>query len=146
MFNLLKLAAMKKIHLIILFFAPAILFAQLLPVKQNGKWGYVNKQGELIIPATFIFADQFQSGRAMVGTESGVGILDVQGSWLIKPEFEYISWIDNEVFAAKKTMDWYLYDMKGQQLKKLENGKIKSLDFGHYSFVEGDKTGFFHWY
>ena len=135
---------MKKIHLIILFFAPAFLFAQLLPVKQNGKWGYVNAQGDLIIPATFIFADQFQSGRAMVGTESGVGIMDAQGSWLIKPEFEYISWIDSNVFAAKKTTEWYLYNMKGQQLKKLENGKIKSLDLGQYSFVEEDKTGFFH--
>ena len=66
----------------------------MLPVKQNGKWGYVNPQGELIIPATFIFADQFKSGRAMVGTESGVGMMDAQGSWLIKPEFEYISWLN----------------------------------------------------
>lgn len=44
---------------------------QLLPVKQNDKWGYINCQGKLVIKPRFAVAGEFSEGFADVRDEEG---------------------------------------------------------------------------
>lgn len=43
----------------------------LLAVKINGFWGYIDKQGKMVIPAQFRTAQSFHDGCAVVGTKDG---------------------------------------------------------------------------
>jgi hypothetical protein len=49
----------------------------LAPIKSNGKWGYINQRGEVVIPFKYNFADSFKNGLAKVGTEGGHGYIGI---------------------------------------------------------------------
>ena len=55
----------------------------------DGRWGYVNRKGAIIIAPQFDFADDFENGAARVrwGFGSGMryGLIDTQGRILAKP-------------------------------------------------------------
>ena len=56
-------------------------------VKQNGKWGYVNVKGEVIIPAIYIDARDFHEGKAAVKTEKGWGYINADNKLVIPDKF-----------------------------------------------------------
>lgn len=41
----------------------------LLPVQQNGKWGFIDKNGKIAIPCTYDFVFPFENGYAIVSTD-----------------------------------------------------------------------------
>ena len=45
----------------------------LAPVKQNGKWGYINEEGDVVIDFQYDRAYTFNEGYAVVGTITGPG-------------------------------------------------------------------------
>ena len=48
----------------------------LFPVKQNGKYGYIDKTGKVIIEPRFDFADKFYEGFARVSVDGKEGFID----------------------------------------------------------------------
>jgi hypothetical protein len=63
----------------------------LIPVQKNRKWGYVDYSGRLKIPCTFREAYSFSGPNAIVRTESGSGVIDNTGKYILSPEYEDIS-------------------------------------------------------
>lgn len=73
----------------------------LTPVQQEGKWGYADKDGKVVIKPQFSRAGRFSEGLALVwaggipltdpATKSFVkmGYIDKAGRWLITSRFEY---------------------------------------------------------
>jgi hypothetical protein len=60
----------------------------LLPVKNGNLWGYININGELVIPMSFLAARPFKEGVAMVKSDQGLwGYIGNKGEWIMKPEF-----------------------------------------------------------
>lgn len=54
----------------------------LLPVSREGKFGYINTQGELVIDYQFKQAEQFREGRARVRVKEGYyQFIDVNGQF-----------------------------------------------------------------
>lgn len=61
---------MKKLIICIITLAHLQAFAQtLFPVEIKGKYGYMNNAGDMIIPAMYDFADDFNEGHAVVALE-----------------------------------------------------------------------------
>jgi WG containing repeat len=61
----------------------------LFPVQKEGKWGFINKRGVLVIPATFQSAGEFAGGVASVEFENGEwGYINQKGITVIKPQFQ----------------------------------------------------------
>jgi hypothetical protein len=59
---------------------------KLLPVEQDGKWGYKNTDGEWVISPRFILANEFTpEGIAAVVDDDGWLYIDVSGNELIRP-------------------------------------------------------------
>lgn len=56
--------------------------------KQNGKWGFINKSGEITIEATYENADSFNLGYAPFCKDGKWGCIDKKGNILIEPTFE----------------------------------------------------------
>lgn len=73
----------------------------LFRVKRNGKIGYANKIGEVIIPCQFECAEQFENGVAKVALEC-----------------EYN--MDNTEHVETKSDSWFYIDKKGNKITTLQ--------------------------
>ena len=65
----------------------------LMPVlsADTGRSGYLNPKGEWAIPAQFSYAGSFIGGVADAAIDSGTGLIDTSGNWLITPKYEMLS-------------------------------------------------------
>jgi WG containing repeat len=59
----------------------------LLPIVQNGKWGYIDRTGKLTISAQFEEAGPFSEGLAAVRVGGKYGYIDRTGKLAIEPQF-----------------------------------------------------------
>jgi hypothetical protein len=51
-------------------------------------YGYVNQDGNLVIPLRYLDARPFQEGLAAVRTTKGWGFIDRKGDWIMPPQFD----------------------------------------------------------
>lgn len=69
-------------------------------VQLNRKWGYVDKQGKMLIPPQYKSPSLFSEGLADTPDAEGkVGYIDHQGQWVIAPQF-YLG----DVFIAGRAL------------------------------------------
>ncbi|UVI27576.1 WG repeat-containing protein [Paenibacillus spongiae] len=75
----------------------------------NGKFGYIDERGNIIIEPAFVYAQPFQEGRAVVNTSEGVrssyGLIDKQGKFIIEPVYNEIRQLGEERLALGKAID-----------------------------------------
>lgn len=61
---------------------------------ENGKMGYIDNQGKVVIPAKYRFASEFSQGLAWVVEDNGedpkIGYVDKTGKWVISPQFTVV--------------------------------------------------------
>lgn len=61
----------------------------LAPVKFEGKWGYIDKTGKMVISAQFISAGLFSDGLAAASTEGNLyGYIGTNGLYKVHPQFD----------------------------------------------------------
>lgn len=56
----------------------------------NGKYGYLNPEGQWQIRPQYAYADAFVSGAAVATLDSGSGVIDKNGSWEITPKYDFV--------------------------------------------------------
>ena len=59
----------------------------LAAVSKDGKWGYIDKNGNLAIPLQYDRAKDFREGKAAVLKDGKWGYIEKDGSFLIQPRF-----------------------------------------------------------
>ena len=71
---------------------------------ENGKYGYKDKKGELVIPAKYSEANPFIDGLncAIVKKKNKYGIINLANEFLVKPQYEEIEHVQSNHFIAKK--------------------------------------------
>jgi hypothetical protein len=60
----------------------------LMPMFKDGKWGYVNKDLQFVIPPQYDNADEFSEGRAAVTINRKSGFIDVYGAVVIPLKYD----------------------------------------------------------
>jgi hypothetical protein len=63
----------------------------LFPIKEFGKWGYINSFGQTVIKCQFEKAGQFSEGLAAIYFDSVWGFIDTTGKIVIKPQFNSVA-------------------------------------------------------
>ncbi len=48
-------------------------------IKQNGKWGFINKKGKLEIPCIYEYVNSFKEGLARVEQDGKRGYINTKG-------------------------------------------------------------------
>ena len=79
----------------------------LYPIRENGLWGYMNRQGETVIPAQWGQTWPFDGDTALVSTFQhdmymdifGDGLIDRNGNYLIEPREHVL--IENDRYAYR---------------------------------------------
>ena len=82
---------------------------RLYPVVVDGKWGYIDKTGVLVVKPQFDSANRFSEGLGAVAiTENGVqkfGYIDSSGRMVIPPQFDQAGEFSGGLAVAEVTKD-----------------------------------------
>ncbi|MDO5090957.1 MAG: WG repeat-containing protein [Cardiobacteriaceae bacterium] len=60
----------------------------LLAVEKNGRWGFINRQGRLVIPAEYEETNGFAESKAAVKLDGLWGVIDTSGKLLVQPRYQ----------------------------------------------------------
>lgn len=139
-------------------------------VRVGTYWGYTDKQGTLIIPATFDQADDFSERGARVQKDNRWGLIDSVGQYIISPKYDHLKisqsgliWVQNEkkwsifgsenqtfdqfvegsanVFYARKDQEWHLINHSGKILKTVTWRPVSYLGEKRWAFLDQGKFG-----
>lgn len=72
---------------------------------ENGKYGYLNHEGQWEIRPQYAYADAFKGGIAVATLDSGSGVIDRKGSWQITPKYDFVD-LGNENGPAVACVDY----------------------------------------
>lgn len=84
------------------------------PVYQEGKWGYADKKGNIMIGASFLKAMHFKNGLAPAQTEKGWGFLNKDKLTAIPYKYEEVRFFSNGLAAVKLEKHWGYIDPTGK--------------------------------
>lgn len=84
--------------------------------KNEAKWGFVDKKGNVAINPQFSVAYSFSNGLAAVANDKEkYGFIDKDGLYVINPQFDYVGNFRENGMAAFKSGDkWGYIDKKGK--------------------------------
>ena len=85
----------------------------LMPAKKHGSWGFINKQGEWIIPNKYEEAYYFSEGLSAVKYYGNWGYIDRTGEWTIQPEFRDAKPFKEGLACVMKYNKWGYINKKG---------------------------------
>lgn len=127
----------------------------LLPFQadENGKYGYIDEKGTVVLSPQFTVALPFRDGRAVVNTADGVsnryGLIDRKGKFVIQPEYNEINPLGERRVAVGKAIDparpytgslYALADTDGPLLTDFRFGGITEFDEGYASVFDNEAT------
>lgn len=120
--------------------------SRLLPVELNGKVGYINTKGEIVIKPQYDYGWKFSEGFACVVVNGKTGFIDESGAYLVKPQFNstYGCFTEFREGFAPVHIDYYPV-IKGKRLDKSKWGfvdtKGKITFFPNVRFLSGFREG-----
>jgi hypothetical protein len=109
------------------------------------KYGFINLDGELVIPSQFEAVGHFSSGLAWARADNGkVGFIDKNGSWAIAPELDVVKSFDemSGMTRVKKGDQWYYVNLSGEALM-IESEAYFDFSEGLAQGEKGGLRGFF---
>jgi hypothetical protein len=119
----------------------------LLGVRVDGKYGFIDLTGRMVIPPTFDFAWQFSEGRAAAWQHGRAGFIDRTGTFVIQPRFEYAKAFHEGLAEMQLGGLWGFVDTDGQltiqpqfeETRWFSQGRAPVRIDGRWGFV--DKRG-----
>lgn len=71
-------------------------------ISKNNKYGFVNKEGRIVIPMKYSFAFNFSKGLASVKTGNKWGFINQKGEWVIPAMYQSVKDYEGGLIAAQK--------------------------------------------
>ncbi|MCB9192646.1 MAG: WG repeat-containing protein [Flavobacteriales bacterium] len=84
---------------------------------KNGLWGFINKEGEVAIPAKFKDVGNFWGGYCWARNENDlIGYIDAEGEWVIQPKFTKAKYLDpvSGIAMVVEKRDWCYVNLDGK--------------------------------
>lgn len=111
---------MKFYFLLFFIFISSIVSGQnkdLFRIIENGKYGFINNKGKVVIEPQFLFIGDFYGNLATARTSSGSGYIGRNGEFLISPKYDYAGDFYDTIAMVILDSKKYLINRKGS-LKK----------------------------
>ena len=101
----------------------------LAPAKIEGKWGFIDAKGGMVIEARFSYAYPFLQGLAPVSIDKKYGYIDKTGAFVIRPQFEEAQGFLPDGIATAKLDGQYIYiDRDGRKIGSLLRPDVPTAD------------------
>lgn len=84
--------------------------------EKNGKYGYMDTRGNILVKAKYEYCENFINGVAIVKDSDNYYLIGRNGKKIINSGFEYISSYDNKYFLCSDEKDSYLIDSTGENV------------------------------
>lgn len=103
----------------------------------GGKWGFIDKDGNLVIPAKYDECRSFSEGYAIVKENGSVYFIDKKGNKAFEPQWSGVSGIQSvsDVHDGIISVSGYsvmtYYNTKGEKIGEVDGG---SSFYGGYAF------------
>lgn len=110
-------------------------------VVHKGDYGFINKTGEMVIPAEFKEAGDFSDGLAAAYDGDKWGYIDATGNWAIQPQFDRAKSFDSGVGIVEKDGKWIYINKSGEVLDIAKGEKLYDFHDGVAFFRKGDYVG-----
>ncbi len=120
----------------------------LAAVQKNGKIGFINKEGKVVIPFRYPYHGNtlsefiFKNGYCAVADSLGkCGIINCKGEWVIKPEYDNIKTFNDFAIVRKEGVRLQI-DYAGQVINAFVLDNIRQLTYyirEEYVDNNGDK-------
>ena len=96
-----------------------------LLLEHDGKYGYADRSGKIVIPFQFDYAEDFSCDLAKVEAESGYGFIGTDGQYVIQPVNDDIIWYqsyckDNVILYSTANREWGYIDQNGDVLSRFQ--------------------------
>ncbi len=125
----------------------ALLLTVLYPWLENGKYGFINRDGKLLINCSYDEASAFYDGAAIVASKGKMGLINKKNEMLTPFEYDEIFDPQLRTFIAKKGQFYGVLNHLGKlvvplqykDIQRLENGALMLEDsLGYYlSWADG---------
>ena len=87
-------------------------------IQSNGKYGFLDKTGKVVIQPTFDFAAPFtKDGLTEVESDEGWGLIDKTGKWKIQPKYQWLSHCDTGLWWAQLDGNLGFIDKTGKWIE-----------------------------
>ena len=127
-----------KRKLIFIFLINILAFqvcAQLMPIQNKDRWGYIDLQGNVQIPFQYGSAGLFSEGLAHVATFGQFSYINEKGNTIIEEQYDYASPFKNGKAIVRKNGLNFLINKSGNEVFSFK-GKNPCLHNGYISFQE----------
>jgi hypothetical protein len=99
-------------------------------MNKDGRWGYVDRQGRVVVPAQFYLASDFSEGLACVQTEKGYGYIDKAGVFIIKPVFDSADSFSEGLARVCQKERWGYIEKSGKLVLKSQYAAARQFSEG----------------
>jgi hypothetical protein len=82
---------------------------------ENGKTGFRDLDGNIVIKAIYESAEMFSEGYSTVQVNSKWGLIDESGKYIIEPKYEYLGSIHNGLASYRANDKYGFVDISGQE-------------------------------
>ena len=105
-------------------------------------WGYIDKQGKLVVDAKFLAVRPFSEGLAGVRIDTKWGFIDRTGQVVVPPQFDWVMPFSEGFAAVQKGPHWGFIDKSGKVLGNFEYAALGNFSEGLAAVRVGDKWGY----
>jgi len=115
----------------------------LVGVKKNAKWGFINKEGETIIPFIYdALGYGLYENLAMVRLGAKWGCIDKKGTIIIPIKYSSLNWLGSRnLLMASEDKQYGIINCKGETIIPAEYEEFWELSGGYLSAKKNGKWG-----
>ncbi len=118
--------------------------SRLYPVKANGRWGYIDRSGAMIVPPQFDEAQQFAEGLGVVKLLGRYGAVRSDGTMAIQPIFSRLLPPAEGLLPYEDSGRWGFLGPSGnrviearfEEVRPFREGLAKVKSGGRYGFID----------
>ncbi len=115
---------------------------ELVLVSLNGKYGFADENGNIVIPLKYDYAKDFSEGLALVKLNGKWGYIDKNGNEVTSLKYDYAKDFYEGLAAVKLNGKWGYIDKNGNEVTPLKYDYAEDFSEGPARVRLNDKYGF----
>jgi len=111
-------------------------------IERDGKLGYIDKNGTVVIPIAYDWARPFSGGMAQVELNGKYGVINTSGSVVVPLKCDDIRYFSEGIIAVRIDKKWGFIDKAGKEIVAPKYDLALDFSEGMAEVRLGDKSGF----